>query len=159
MIDLTEQLPLDRISLGFAAETRRDVLSELARLLGGQDDAVREAVLDDLASREQKSTTGVGGGIAFPHARVHSMPAIRLAFVRTAKPVDFRAVDGAAVDLFLGVAGPAQERREYLAALARISYLFRAAGIRDALRGAADVEEIRDILVQVGAEDPSSSGP
>ena len=83
MSGLEEHLPEERIRLDFAAQNARDVLDELARLLGGRDEAVREAVRDDLRAREQVSTTGVGGGIAFPHARVASLPGIRLALLRT----------------------------------------------------------------------------
>lgn len=153
MGDLSEQLPVSRIRLGLPAATRRDVLSELARLLGGRDDAVREAVLDDLVSREQMSSTGVGGGIAFPHARVDSLPAIRLAFVRTGKPVEFDALDGAPVDLFLGIAGPSQDRREYLAALAGISYLFRSEEVREELRRAPEPPAVREVLREFAAGD------
>jgi PTS system nitrogen regulatory IIA component len=146
MTDLLAALPPDRIRLDFSASRRAEVLAELARLLGGRDDAVREAIRDDLAAREQISTTAVGGGIAFPHARVSSLSTLRLAFLRTAQPVPFGAVDGQGVDLFLALAGPAEQRREYLSALARVAYQFRSSSVRDALRAAPDAAAAAEVL-------------
>jgi len=146
MNDLLASLPPDRIQLDYAAATRAEVLAELAALLGGRDAAVCEAVRDDLAAREQISTTAMGGGIAFPHARVGSLPGLRLALLRTAQPVPFGAVDGQGVDLFLALAGPAEQRREYLSALAAVAYRLRSSAVRDRIRAAPDSEAVRAIL-------------
>lgn len=159
MNDLLASLPSDRIRLDFAARSRADVLGELARLLGGRDAAVCEAVRDDLRSREQISTTAVGGGIAFPHARVSSLPGLRLALVRTVEPVPFGAVDGQGVDLFLALAGPAEQRREYLSALARVAYLFRSSSVREALRTAPSVDAVRKLLAGLDEGNPVGGRP
>jgi len=148
VIAFDELLPGPRIRLDLEASSAREVLEELARLLGGQDRSVREAVRDDLVARENMATTGVGGGIAFPHARVDSLPGIRLALVRTAAPVDFAALDGWPVDLFVGVAGPAQRRRQYLSALGRLAYLFRSEELREALRIAPDAPAVQRLLIE-----------
>jgi PTS system nitrogen regulatory IIA component len=149
MTDLLASLPPDRIRLDSPASSRAEVLAELAALLGGRDGAVREAVRDDLTAREQISTTAVGGGIAFPHARVGSLPALRLALLRTVHPVSFGAVDGQGVDIFLALAGPAEQRREYLSALARVAYHFRSSTVRDRIRAAPDAAGVRDVLAEV----------
>lgn len=154
MTALLASLPPDRIRLDHPASNRREVLAELGVLLGGRDRAVCEAVRDDLAAREQISTTAVGGGIAFPHARVGSLSGLRLALLRTARPVSFGAVDGQDVDLFLALAGPVEQRREYLSALARVAYLLRSSSVRDALRAAADVEAVRGVLAGLDEGNP-----
>jgi len=146
MNELLASLSPDRVRVNFAASTRAEVLAELAVLLGGRDRAVREAVRDDLAAREQISTTAVGGGIAFPHARVGSLPGLRLALLRTAEPVPFGAVDGQGVDLFVALAGPAQQRREYLSALAAVAYHLRSPEVRDRIREAGDAAAVRAVL-------------
>jgi PTS system nitrogen regulatory IIA component len=139
-------LSTERIALDVPAGSGHEVLDELAALLGGQDESVREAVRDDLVAREWVSSTGVGGGIAFPHARVDFLPGIRLAFVRTAAPVEFRALDGMPVDLFVAVAGPKPSRREYLSVLSRLAYAFRSPTAREEFRRAETAVEVLDLL-------------
>ncbi len=148
MTGLADLLASERIVLDSPARNRREVLEALAALLGGQDVAVREAVRDDLGARERVSSTGVGGGIAFPHARVDSLGSIRLAFLRTVEPVEFGALDGKPVDLFFGVAGPKPSRREYLAVLARLAYVFREPSVREALRAAPSVPEVQALIAR-----------
>jgi PTS system nitrogen regulatory IIA component len=152
MSDLGQYLSVDRVALDVEAADRSVVLGELARLLGGIDVAVREAVRDDLDRREQMGSTGVGGGIAFPHARVAPLPGLRLAFLRTARPVEYGAMDGRPVDLFVAIAGPENLRREYLSVLGTLSYLFRSDRVREELRRAAGAEEVVDLLRRLSAE-------
>jgi PTS system nitrogen regulatory IIA component len=152
MSDLERYLSVDRVALGVEVEDRTAVLTTLARLLGGVDTATREAIRDDLERREVMGSTGVGGGIAFPHARVAPLPGLRLAVLRTAKPVDYAALDGRPVDLFVAIAGPEHLRREYLAVLGMLSYLFRMDRVREELRKAATGAEVVEILRRISAE-------
>jgi PTS system nitrogen regulatory IIA component len=152
MSDLERYLSVDRVALGVDVEDRTAVLTTLARLLGGVDVATREAIRDDLERREVMGSTGVGGGIAFPHARVAPLPGLRLAVLRTAKPVDYAALDGRPVDLFVAIAGPEHLRREYLAVLGMLSYLFRMDRVREELRKASTGAEVVEILRRISAE-------
>jgi PTS system nitrogen regulatory IIA component len=152
MNGIAEYLAVDRIILDSVATSRREVLAELADALGGNDVAVREAIHDDLAARERVSSTGVGGAVAFPHARVDSIVGIRLAFLRTTKPIDFDALDERPVDLFLAVAGPKPARREYLSVLARLSYVFHTSSARAEFRQAGSSTEVRDLLTRYASQ-------
>jgi mannitol/fructose-specific phosphotransferase system IIA component (Ntr-type) len=60
--------------------------------------------------------------------------------------VPFGAVDGQGVDLFVALAGPAEQRREYLSALAAVAYRFRSPEVRERIRAAADPEAVRRVL-------------
>jgi PTS system nitrogen regulatory IIA component len=153
MIPLDELLTEDRVSVGHEASDRRSVLSELGRLLGGRDSAAREAIRDDLTARERVGTTGVGNGVAFPHARIDQLPALRLAFVRTFRPVDFDALDGRPVDLFVSVAGPRGMRREYLSVLSRLSWMLRGESARESLREARTPREVTELFRQLAESD------
>jgi mannitol/fructose-specific phosphotransferase system IIA component (Ntr-type) len=154
MKDLVAYLSPERVQLDLDVSRRRDVLAALARLLGGQDAVAVEEVLDDLIRREQMGSTGVGNGIAFPHARVDFLPSLRLACVRTLEPVPYAALDGRPVDLYFALAGPKQARREYLAALGSLSYLFRNDAVRRAFREAGDAAEIISLFGRLVAEAP-----
>jgi PTS system nitrogen regulatory IIA component len=150
--DLDRYLAPERVRLDVAAASRLEVLDALAELLGGRDEATREAVRDDLDRREQMGSTGVGGGIAFPHARVASLPGLRLAIVRTATAIDFSARDGRPVDLFVAVAGPESARREYLGVLGALSYVFRLDRVRDRVRAVESAEAAVELMRQLSAE-------
>jgi PTS system nitrogen regulatory IIA component len=152
MSDLEKYLSADRVALGADAADRIAVLDALARLLGGHDAATYEAIRDDLARREVMGSTGVGGGIAFPHARVAPLPGLRLAVLRTARPVDYAALDGRPVDVFVAIAGPEHLRREYLAVLGTLSYVFRMDRVREELRRASTPEEVVEILRRISAD-------
>jgi mannitol/fructose-specific phosphotransferase system IIA component (Ntr-type) len=67
--------------------------------------------------------------------------------------VEFRALDGAGVDLFLGLAGPVQERREYLSALGKISYFLRSSSVREDLRRVASPDEVRRLVRRLSAQE------
>jgi PTS system nitrogen regulatory IIA component len=154
-MNLADYLKAERVRLDAPATNRREVLEGLGALLGGKDETVREAVAESLRARELMGSTGVGGGIAFPHARAEFVPSLRLAFLRTAAPVPFEALDGRPVDLFLAVAGPAQGRREYLAVLGSLSYLFRADHVRDRFRAAASAADVVALFGELAAETPA----
>jgi PTS system nitrogen regulatory IIA component len=155
MTALGAHLQAERVRLDSPAKTRRDVLRELGELLGGTDRTSGEILAQDLRARETMGSTGVGGGIAFPHARVSFLPSIRLAFVRTAEPVDFEALDGKPVDLFLALAGPEQGRREYLAVLGTLSYLFRSDTVRDRLREAKTPADVVELIRELSEATPA----
>jgi PTS system nitrogen regulatory IIA component len=158
MSGLDQFLSEERILLDFEAETPEDVLAELGRLLGGNDPVAREEVQEALAARERVSTTGIGSGVAFPHARVGFLNSTRLAFIRTTKPIEFKAMDGKGVDLFAGVAAPIQSRREHLAVLSKLAYLFRSEAVRRRFREVQSASEIVELLREGSSSVQAPSG-
>jgi PTS system nitrogen regulatory IIA component len=142
MIELADLVSEERVVLDFEAGDSRVVLDELGRLLGGQDEAAREAIREDLVARERKGTTGVGGGVAFPHARVDVLPGLRIAVLRALESVDFQSLDGRKVDLFIAVAGPRECRRDYLSVLSRLSYLLRGEEVRARFRESRTAQDV-----------------
>jgi len=134
------------IKLKIAGESRDAILEELVALVpvtAGQP-AARQALLRVLLEREQLHSTGIGGGIALPHAR-NAVPRIVtepvIVFGRHAKGIPYEAVDNAPVRLFFLLVSPSVTQQ--LAILARISRLLRDSQLRDAL---LKVEEAGDVL-------------
>jgi PTS system nitrogen regulatory IIA component len=105
-------------------------------------------VLAGLLEREQAGSTGLGRGVAAPHARVPGLARSRVVVVRLERPIPFEAIDGQPVDLFLAVLSPADSGVEHLRALARISRLLRREDLRDQIRRASDADAVRFLLVQ-----------
>jgi PTS system nitrogen regulatory IIA component len=119
---------------------RRQVLHELcaaaARELGLDAAEVHEAVME----RERLGPTGMGEGVAIPHARLRGLTAPAGAFARLVEPADFEAIDGRKCDLVFLLLAPSDAGADHLRALARISRVFRQEAIRAALRNAQTTE-------------------
>jgi len=141
---------LDRAAIAprVSAPNKRQVLAVLSEIAArnlGLDAAV---ILDALAEREQAGSTGVGHGVAAPHARLEGLERMRGIFLRLDHPVDFDSVDEQPVDLVFGLFAPANAGTEHLRALARVSRLLRQGDLREQLRQARTADAIHALLVQ-----------
>lgn len=146
MIDLETLITPDRILLDLKATSKRQVLRSLAQAAARVTGVDAEVILEALMQRERLGTTGLGGGIAIPHARIPDLPGFMGFFARLAKPVDFEAVDGEPVDLVFLLLAPEGAGTDHLKALARIARLLRDEEMCAALRTCDDRSKIRAIL-------------
>ena len=124
------------------------VVAELAARRTGNDAAL---VLERLLEREAEGSTGVGAGVALPHAQLPGLDRITAVFVRLEQPVAFDAVDGRPVDLLLALFGPEGDSSAHLRTLARVSRLLRRAELREQLRAARSADAIYAILAEAPA--------
>lgn len=141
---------LDRAAIAprVSAPNKRQLLAVVAEIAArnlGLDAAV---ILDALAEREAAGSTGVGHGVAAPHARLEGLQRMRGVFVRLDHPVDFDSVDDQPVDLVFALFAPANAGTEHLRALARVSRLLRQGDLREQLRQARTADAIHALLVQ-----------
>jgi PTS system nitrogen regulatory IIA component len=125
---------------------RRQVLAEMsgmmARALGLDVRDVHEAVQE----RERLGSTGVGEGVAIPHARIETLSRPVGGFARLIEPADFEAIDERPADLIFMLLAPTDAGADHLRALARAARVFRQERIRDALREAQTEEAVLAIL-------------
>lgn len=118
-------------------------LGEVAAAVYGLDAPV---AFDGLQERESLGPTGVGKGIALPHARLEGLDRIVGVFVRLEKPMDFDSVDRQPVDLIFTLFAPKDSGVEHLKALALISRTMRDPGICAKLRANAQPATLYAIL-------------
>jgi PTS system nitrogen regulatory IIA component len=145
-MDIADLVAADGVIAGLRATGKRQVLEELARRAAAAVGLDTGTVLSALLQREELGSTGVGKGIAIPHAR---MPGISTPFVLLAqleRPIDFAAIDDQPVDLVCLLLTPAGAASEHLPALACISRRLREKTIADRLRGARDGGALHAIL-------------
>lgn len=136
---LTELLTPDRVVVPLRATTKDAVMRELVAVaLPGADDATRDAVLGALREREAVLSTGIGDGVAIPHAKTPMVDELLLVAGVTRAPVDFDALDGQPTDLFFMLLGPEAAAGAHVRALGRISRVLRRPGLCAALRAAPD---------------------
>ncbi len=119
-------------------------LSDVAEGVYGLD---RAATVEALCERESLGPTGVGRGVALPHARMDGMTGVSGCFLRLEEPIEFGAVDRRPVDLVFGLFAPAGSGVEHLKALAAVSRVMRDREICAKLRANADARVLHAILV------------
>ncbi len=132
------------------ARTREQVLREIASraaALPALKKAGRDEIFRRLLEREQQGSTGFGGGVAIPHARLPMADEFVLFIVTTAKPVEFQAMDRKKVQIFFVLLGPEQNVREHLQILAAISNVLAHGKIRKELLAAGDGSVLHEILL------------
>lgn len=140
---ITELLAPERIVLGVDAKTKEEVW----RLLAGRLQAAGvvtdvEQYLKDIAERESKGTTGVGFGVAIPHAKSAAVAVPALAMAQLAAGVDVESLDGSKADLFFLIASPANGADIHLRALSKLARMLMHESFLDALRTASTPAEI-----------------
>jgi PTS system nitrogen regulatory IIA component len=144
---------LDRgaISLRVKATDKRQALAVTAEIAARNFGLEAGDILDLLVEREQAGSTGVGYGVAVPHARLEGLSRMRGVFVRLEHPVDFDSVDDQPVDLIFALFAHPNAGSEHLRALARVSRLLRQAELREQLRNARTADAIHALLAQESA--------
>lgn len=120
-------------------------LGELAEASCGLEPG---AVIDALIEREGLGPTGVGQGVALPHARLDGAEEVVGIFLRLEKPLDFDAVDRQPVDLVFALIAPANAGVDHLKALALVSRTLRDPGTCSKLRANSDPAILHAILTE-----------
>ncbi len=132
---------------------RRQVIAEMSAAMSLALGLDADAVLDALLERERLGATGVGEGVAIPHARLSRVDRVYGGFARLAEPADFDALDERRCDLVFMLLAPVDAGAEHLRALARVSRLFRQEAVRQSLRQAQTVDAVRAVLAPAQASD------
>jgi len=144
---LEELLDPNCVVLRLEATDKEGVLAELSSLLvADQPRQVQEAVLEALLQREEVGSTGIGDGVAIPHARSAAVRTVRAAAGVSQEGLDFQSLDGRPAHLFFLILTPAGASGAHLKLLAQLTRLLRSADIREALRSAETAEEFCQIL-------------
>jgi nitrogen PTS system EIIA component len=130
------------VTIDAAFADKRKLLEELARRAAPRVDLDPLLILAELEKREELGSTGMGGGVAVPHARFHQLRKPFGMLVRLKKPIEFDAVDGKPVDTIALLLLPDPRQGEQIGALACIARKLRDPLVMKALRKARDGAEI-----------------
>jgi nitrogen PTS system EIIA component len=136
---LSEHLQPERISTDLSSSNKLEALTELGVLLakpgnGPDTTEITKALLE----RERLATTGVGEGVAIPHAKLSGLEENRIAIGISRTGVDFDAIDGARVKIFFALIAPLSSSGDHLKILAQISRLLKDPEIRQRLIDVSD---------------------
>ncbi|PCF51038.1 PTS fructose transporter subunit IIABC [Staphylococcus delphini] len=144
---ITELLTKETIAMDLSATTKEGAIDELAQQL---NQAGKLNHLDDyiaaIHKREQQSSTGIGEGIAIPHAKVEAVKTPAIAFGKSKAGVDYDSLDMQPAHLFFMIAAPATGAQTHLDALAKLSSVLMDESVRQGLLEADSPEEVLAII-------------
>lgn len=106
------------------------------------------AIADALQERETLGPTGVGHGVALPHARISEVDQVTGVFLKLEKPLDFGSVDRQPVDLVFALFAPLDSGVEHLKALALVSRTLRDPGVCAKLRANGEAATLHTVLTE-----------
>jgi mannitol/fructose-specific phosphotransferase system IIA component (Ntr-type) len=148
---LTELLTPDRLVVPLAARDKRAAIAELARHLAARTGADFDQVLGAIEERESVLTTGIGFGVAIPHARSAAVTELTVVGGVSEAAVPFDSIDGEPVRLFFLIVGPDASAGLHVKLLSRIARLVRREHVRQRLVDARTPDEFYHILVDAEA--------
>ena len=139
----------DNISHHNGAASKKRVLEELSKMLAMNTTVTTaEKIFQALLSRERLGSTGLGKGVAIPHARLPDITHTIAAMMTLETPVDFAAADNQAIDIAFALLVP-EDGGDHLQHLARLATLFRDADSCQKIRAANNADEIFELLVSI----------
>lgn len=150
-MELADLLVLSNVVLDLRMADKRQALAEASRRLSESVGISQGVIEGALLAREGLGSTGVGRGLALPHARVPGLRRSCAVLLRLVKPIGFQAIDSKPVDLVCALVAPADSGSEMLTALAALSRALRDPVVADRLRSEGDAQTVRNLIVDLGS--------
>lgn len=150
-MELGYLLRRDAVLSGLKAASKKQALREVAARAALLTGVGERRVLEALLERERLGSTGVGFGVAVPHAKLAELDRLWGLFARFDAPIPFDAVDDRPVDLMFVLLAPDTAGADHLKALASVSRLLRDKAQCERLRGARGGDALYAALVEPGA--------
>lgn len=143
---ITNYLHLEDILLDVDIASKPELLDAIGRHMELTHALPRESVSLALSRREQLGSTGLGQGVAIPHARVKNLDRILVAYLRPQMPIPFDAPDGEPVTHILVLLVPKEATEEHLSILAEASQMLASRRFRKHLRQCADASAVKRLF-------------
>lgn len=150
-MQLSALLKPEGVKLLTSSSSKKRLFHDLGDLAASCYDLDPQTVIEALLEREGLGPTGVGHGVALPHARLGGIEEVSGLFVRLEKPLDFDAVDRQPVDLVFALLAPESAGVEHLKALALVSRTMRDNSVCAKLRANNDAATLHTILTEATA--------
>jgi PTS system nitrogen regulatory IIA component len=145
-MELASILKAEAVKVISTASSKKRLLNELGDIANSVYGLDATIAVDALIERESLGPTGVGRGVALPHARVDEIDHVIGVFVMLEQPIEFESVDRQPVDLAFALFAPKEDGVEHLKALARVSRMLRDENVCQKLRANGDASTLYAIL-------------
>ena len=147
-MDIINLLKPEAVRSVSTVSSKKMLMHAMADIAANVHELDPETTVRALQDRETLGPTGVGHGVALPHARIAGLNEVKAVFIRLEKPIDFNAVDRQPVDLFFCLLAPENAGVEHLKALALVSRTMRDASICAKLRANDEPETLHAIIAE-----------
>ncbi|UAB89081.1 PTS sugar transporter subunit IIA [Ruegeria sp. SCSIO 43209] len=147
-MELSSILKPEAVRVLSAASSKKRLFQEIGDVGAATLGLDAQTIVDSLLERESLGPTGVGHGVALPHARLSELESVSGVFVMLEKPIDFGSVDRQPVDLAFSLFAPEEAGVEHLKALALVSRTLREQSVCAKLRANPDPVKLYAILTE-----------
>ena len=146
---LSELLKSELIVLGIEAHDKWELIARMAQILGkSQSISDVEKLEQAMVEREKTMTTGLGHGVAMPHAMCDCVDDIVVAAATMKSPLDFEAIDLQPISIVFAIASPLDRDKRYMLLLSQIARLFSSHDFAGKLLSASSPDEFLEIIAQ-----------
>ncbi len=138
----------ESVIVDLTISSQKQLFQEMAKAIieANELDVAPRDIVSAAVERERLGSTGVGNGVALPHARIDGIDRVMVGFARLSEPLDFDSVDNRPVDLVAFLLAPSDAAGAHLRALARVSRQLRREEKRAKLRAAPDAQSLFTLL-------------
>lgn len=147
-MELSSILKPEAVRVFSAASSKKRLFREIGELASSALGMNAQATVEALMERESLGPTGVGNGVALPHARMPGLEQVSAVFVMLEKPIDFGSVDRQPIDIAFALFAPEEAGVEHLKALALVSRTLRVPAICAKLRANLNPGTLYAILTE-----------
>ena len=142
MEDFSDILSPAGIAAGLSVASKKQLFQQVGTLAANAIGVDAKLVIERLGERERLGSTGFGGGIAIPHAKIEGLERVVGLFAKLAVPIEFAAIDALPIDLVFVLLSPPDAGVDHLKALARVSRRMRDREFVAKLRGAGSPDAL-----------------
>lgn len=148
MLHIADIMTPEAVAIRESASSKKQALLDASHMLAGQTGLSDASIFRALIEREALGSTGFGGGVAVPHARVKGLERTHAVFIRLVVPVDYSANDEAPVDLICAIVGPEGPASEPFEALVGVCRALRRGETVAKLRRAESAVALHSVLAE-----------
>lgn len=146
---IADMLNKDRVTVDLQVQNREEALTEVARSLADRHPELGPIrIYESLWGRECLGSTGIGDGVAIPHARIPGLVETEMVVATCPEGIEFDAADGKPVRILVGILSPAEEPRQALRTLADVVKCLKKPAVREALQQACTPEAVVEAMLE-----------
>jgi len=146
-MQIREILTLDCTKSAVQCTSKKQALEMISEIAADHSGQSSTELFEDMLSREKLGSTGIGNGIAIPHARMKSDKQAIAVLLQCESPIEFDAVDHQPVDLLFALLVPEAQSEEGLEALSQMAITLNDKGVIKQLRDARSDKELFDVMI------------